>query len=473
MTSIARSVLVASCLILSSLPSLCQEEPVVLTATGYGQSIDEAITSSVRSALEQTFGVFLSSDTRTNISEDATSQTMEVIDEIATLSKGNIVEYEVISSSLLESGEAVATTRCTIALEPMKGFVNAKGHHAEFSGGLFGRTLKLRELNILAEEQAMQDLVDQTRLMLAQAVDFEISPSEPRQSNAEWILPIVIESRWNDNLLIWREHFLSTAEEIAMGKDEVKDFKSNGQNIFAISIANGALVKKPKFKKLHFRNPRSLAHLLDVMHVIGQSLLNFTIDAGVFELEGSDCWEMVMDDCRSYKELKAGYISGFLGVAVSSNYQKCYEWSFPLQILDCNRPDDLSKYSILGESFYTGNGTTTYGADTKGSAASSISKIGSTHFLTGTYQSRPLRNEEHMSILRCIPGCDPSRTTYGTVDPNEIPSNYYWNLGHLTRSSSPDNDFQLALQITPSLKSSDLEQIQEIAIKPSDLLKLR
>jgi hypothetical protein len=36
---------------------------------------------------------------------------MEVIDEIATLSKGNIVEYEVISSSLLESGEAVATTR--------------------------------------------------------------------------------------------------------------------------------------------------------------------------------------------------------------------------------------------------------------------------------------------------------------------------------------------------------------------------
>ena len=110
MTSIARSVLVASCLILSSLPSLCQEEPVVLTATGYGQSIDEAITSSVRSALEQTFGVFLSSDTRTNISEDATSQTMEVIDEIATLSKGNIVEYEVISSSLLESGEAVATT---------------------------------------------------------------------------------------------------------------------------------------------------------------------------------------------------------------------------------------------------------------------------------------------------------------------------------------------------------------------------
>ena len=133
MTSIARSVLVASCLILSSLPSLCQEEPVVLTATGYGQSIDEAITSSVRSALEQTFGVFLSSDTRTNISEDATSQTMEVIDEIATLSKGNIVEYEVISSSLLESGEAVATTRCTIALEPMKSFVNAKGHHAEFS----------------------------------------------------------------------------------------------------------------------------------------------------------------------------------------------------------------------------------------------------------------------------------------------------------------------------------------------------
>ena len=73
-----------------------------------------------------------------------------------------------------------------------------------------------------------------------------------------------------------------------MSKDEIKDYKSNGQEIFAISVSKGSAIGRPKFERIHFRNYRSFAHVLDMMHVIGQALLNYTIDADVFSVEGID-----------------------------------------------------------------------------------------------------------------------------------------------------------------------------------------
>ena len=151
--SISRTILNLIWMTLVHLSISGQNEPVSITATGYGPTMDAAITASIRSALEQTFGVFISSDTRIEMEEDESSSSMSVIDEMAVLTSGNIADYTVISSTTLESGEAAVTTQCTIALEPMKSFVKSKGQKAEFAGGMFGRTMKLRELNVVSEEQ--------------------------------------------------------------------------------------------------------------------------------------------------------------------------------------------------------------------------------------------------------------------------------------------------------------------------------
>ena len=429
--------------------------------------MDEAITSSVRSALEQTYGVFISSDTRVNITENETDQSMEVIDEMATLTSGNIVAYEIISSSILDNGEAAATTRCTIALEPMKSFITSKGENATFAGGMFGRTMKLRELNITAEERAMQDLTDQTRMMLSKSVDFEVSPGEPAQKGSDWTLPISVKSSWNQNFPIWQAHVFKTMEGIAMSKDEIQDYQSNNQDIFSISVSEGSAIGRPKYNQMHFRNYQSIAHVLDMMHVIGQALLNYTIDADVFTIEGTDCWDMVIEG-------EANYISGFLGVPVVTS-KKCTEWAFSAQIVDPKRSDDLAKYSLLNQQFYTGNGMTQWGGPpTERLPAGSLALMGTTEFLTGQGQDRFTRHENHSltSIVRL--GCDPTEPAYGgTNNDNTVWPLFFWNIGELSRNASAEYDFQLGVQILPVLPMTSLEKIKEIAVQSTNLLKLR
>jgi len=463
-------ILIGSCSILKS-----QDDGITICATGYGENMDQAITASVRSALEQTFGVFLTSDTRTEINESTSSELeLSVVDEMASLTNGNIVSYEVISSGLLETGEAMVTTRCTIALEPMQSFVQSKGHSATFSGGLFGRAIKLRELNILAEDAAMQDLVDMTRLMLATAVDFDVAPGDPQQSDNDWILPLTIKCKWNSNFTTWKTHFIQSLEGMAMDENEIEDFQNSRQDVVAVSIADGKNFLDAKYQKLHFRNPKSIAHLLDVCHVIGQALINFDLHTDVFDLEGPECWDMVVDVLEpkpvgywAHRPRNPhNYLSGYLGVVAADvsvgGRTSCNDWSFSIQILDFNRPDNLNDYSLVGKKYYNGVG---YSYRTTPSMDAWNYFIGS--------MDRAMRRESHQSQLGQTLGCDPTKSKYGVSSTDEKESAFFWNLGDLSRGVEPESDFQLALFMKPLLPLVDLERITEIHVHPGQHLKLQ
>jgi len=452
-------ILIGSCSILKS-----QDNSITICATGYGENMDQAITASVRSALEQTFGVFLTSDTRTEINESTSSELeLSVVDEMASLTNGNIVSYEVISSGLLETGEAMVTTRCTIALEPMQSFVQSKGHSATFSGGLFGRAIKLRELNILAEDAAMQDLVDMTRLMLATAVDFDVAPNDPQKSDDDWLLPLTIKCKWNSNFTTWKTHFIQSLEGMAMDENEIEDFQNSRQDVVAVSIADGKNFLDAKYQKLHFRNPKSIAHLLDVCHVIGQALINFDLHTDVFDLEGPECWDMVVDVLEpkpvgywAHRPRNPhNYLSGYLGVVGyhSGAYRtSCHDWGFSFQILNYKRPDNLNDYSVFDQKYWSGYGYASYGG--YASCGTSPTKDAWVYFGTSL-------------------GCDPTKSKYSVSSTAEIESVFYWNLGDLSRGVEPESDFQLALFMNPLLPLVDLERITEIHVHPGQHLKLQ
>ena len=120
--------------------------------------------------------------------------------------------------------------------------------------------------------------------MLGVAVDFNLLPGEPQSDGDQWILPLRIESRWNENADAWREHILKSLAGISMTDQEVTDFQKTGQETFVIAILMETQQKKTEFKELHFRNLLSISHFLDMLNVMGQALINFDLDAGAFQL---------------------------------------------------------------------------------------------------------------------------------------------------------------------------------------------
>ena len=85
-----------------------QTDIIDVTTTGVGISKDEATKNALRNALESSFGAFISS--KTEIVND------EIVnDEITSISTGNIVSYEIVSS-LVEENNHFVTVNSQVSL---------------------------------------------------------------------------------------------------------------------------------------------------------------------------------------------------------------------------------------------------------------------------------------------------------------------------------------------------------------------
>jgi len=80
---------------------------VSITVVGQGKTIDEARANALRSAVEQAFGAFISSNTK--IINDSI-----VKDEFSSISAGNILGYEELHQSQLSDLSFVLTLKTTV-----------------------------------------------------------------------------------------------------------------------------------------------------------------------------------------------------------------------------------------------------------------------------------------------------------------------------------------------------------------------
>ena len=155
----------------SSKPSNPKED-ITLVVSGTAENQQEATLVALRSALEQTYGTFVSSNTK--ILND------EVIsDEIVSVSKGNVKKYEVIDVRQINDGTCSVTLNVTICLSKLVSYANSKGVVAEFDGNSFATDMKimeLREKNTLAAFKHMcKEIVELSK----DAFDFRITMKNP------------------------------------------------------------------------------------------------------------------------------------------------------------------------------------------------------------------------------------------------------------------------------------------------------
>jgi len=227
-----KSILLSLILVLSISLFAQETESVTLTVSGTGSTQDEAQQNALRSAVEQAFGTFISSNTE--ILNDEL-----VRDEIVSVSSGNIQEFDIVSEAQLPDGRFASTVKATVSVAKLTSFVESKGGSVEFKGSLFGQNIKIQKLNEEAEYKAILNLCEVSDQMLSQGLDFDVTSSEPVQSrdNIHFEVMISVQVKSNQNYYSFASYFQKTIESIGMNATDIEDYTTLNKPIYNLEIS--------------------------------------------------------------------------------------------------------------------------------------------------------------------------------------------------------------------------------------------
>ena len=148
------------------------DDEVTLVVVGSAPTEQEATLVALRSAIEQTYGTFVSANT-TILNDEL------VKDEIVSVSKGNVKHYDKLAVNILPNGQTSVSLKATISISKLRSFAKSKGASAEFEGQTFAMNIKLKELRAKNTFAAYQNMCLQVTQLLNDAFDYKIEIGNP------------------------------------------------------------------------------------------------------------------------------------------------------------------------------------------------------------------------------------------------------------------------------------------------------
>ena len=115
-----------------------QSRVVSLTTQGTGNTIEDAKNNALRSAIEQAFGVYISSNLV--ILNDSI-----IKDEIVSITSGNVQEFEILSQLKISDNEYLVSIKSTLSIYNLTKYFESKGVEIEFKGNSFVENIKLQK----------------------------------------------------------------------------------------------------------------------------------------------------------------------------------------------------------------------------------------------------------------------------------------------------------------------------------------
>ena len=194
------------------------QDEITLMVSADGMTKGEATKSALRSAIEQAYGAFVSSNT--SILND------ELIkDEIVTISTGNIKSYKEISSYVSPDGNSFVTLQITVCPSKLISYAQSKGAEVEFAGATFAMNLKMKELNKRNEEIVIKNMLYEMDKLYSEGLDFTIETGEPK---ADGKLEATVEVIPNEyGVKAWKL-FYSTLDQLSLTDKEQKEYEISG-----------------------------------------------------------------------------------------------------------------------------------------------------------------------------------------------------------------------------------------------------
>lgn len=221
------------CAVLFSLANVAQENTVTLKTTGSAETKEKAVQYALRSAIEQAFGAFISSNTE--ILNDEL-----VADEITSVASGNIEKYDILSETVNEEGNSwFVTANVIVSVGKLTEFVQSKGVEVEVKGGLFAINIKQKQLNSDGEYKAIFDMLKPFHEAMLNAYDYELEVGQPvakDQENKNWEVTLKVLANANKNLESALQIIKSTLSSLSLTTEELIEYKKLNKEVFVIYI---------------------------------------------------------------------------------------------------------------------------------------------------------------------------------------------------------------------------------------------
>ncbi len=177
-------------------------DDVTLIVSGTGVTKEEATMNALRSAIEQTYGTFVSANTQLLNDE-------LVKDEIVTVSSGNIKKYDEVAYSTLTNGLHSVTLYATVSISKLINYAHSKGTTVvEVNGALISNNIKLKALYEKNKKIAIDNMIAQLS-EIPNLFDLKLSLSFDRFENNH-IIDGEIHLKYNANTELFNQIMINT-----------------------------------------------------------------------------------------------------------------------------------------------------------------------------------------------------------------------------------------------------------------------
>lgn len=221
-----KKILFTAILLMTSLTIAAQTpDEVTLTVSGSGRNEEKATLVALRSAIEQTYGTFVSANT--DILNDEL-----VKDEIVSISAGNIKKFTKLSSIVLRNGQVSVTLSATVSIGKLVNYAQSKGATTEFAGATLAMNVKLMELREKNTLEALCNMWQTVSELSKKAFDYKIETGQPKIEKNGYLIPIVVTAMANEYTSKIEELVKNTYQSLRLTKSEHSEWEKLGRHTY-------------------------------------------------------------------------------------------------------------------------------------------------------------------------------------------------------------------------------------------------
>lgn len=163
------------------------KDDVVITVTGDGATKADAQRNALRSALEQVYGTYVSSNT--SIMNDKL-----VVDEIVSVSNGYVKSFKYLSEKKIDSKYFVVI-EAVITPQKLVSFATQRGASVELAGATFAANMRIKKLDFESREKAAANITKMQEMYFPKCVDCTIvGMEEPTQNGVRFGIAFYLNS---------------------------------------------------------------------------------------------------------------------------------------------------------------------------------------------------------------------------------------------------------------------------------------
>lgn len=213
-----KKLLLGICMMLVSQMTVFASKDVTITVSSDGVTKEEAIAKALRSAIEQTYGAFVS--TNTTILNDKL-----VDDEIVSLSRGNIKKYKILSEEAISPSKYFVVLSAVVNMEKLVTYVHGSSNEVEVDLEAFDANVRMAEMNSKAERKIIESVIAQIQSM-ENLWDYSIQMNEPKVKGDNYEISGVVSVKYNKNTCNAIDLLINTINSINLTKKETDELIS-------------------------------------------------------------------------------------------------------------------------------------------------------------------------------------------------------------------------------------------------------